>query len=76
MDEQGIEIADLPLLFIVGGKRIMPGIGLIEGRLETAEEGRHGKVHAAMPIVGGRVDEDGLPAVVTKKIAAPEIAVQ
>jgi hypothetical protein len=73
MDEQGIEIADLPLLFIVGGQGIMIRIGLIESRLEPPEQGRHGQVHAAMPIVDGRVDEDGLPIAVTKEIAGPEI---
>lgn len=76
MDEQGIEIADLPLLAVVGGEGIVVSVGFIEDRVEAAEEGRHGEIDAAMAEICGRVDEYGVARGVAEEVAAPKIAVE
>jgi len=76
MDEQRIEVSDCPLLPVIRGQGIMPGIGLVEGRVEGAKEGGHGEIDAAVAIVAGGVDEDGPTPIVAEEIAGPKIAME
>lgn len=69
MDEQRIEIGDCPLLPVIFGQGIMGCIGLVERRVEAAEERGHGEVDTAMAVMNGRVDEDGPALVVAEEIA-------
>jgi hypothetical protein len=51
-------------------------VSRVEFLVEAAEEGGHGEVHAAMAVVYGRIDEDGLLVVVAEEVAAPQITVE
>src|SRR5258708_40358361 len=76
MDEEWIEIADLPLLVVIGWKGMVVGIGFIEGLVEAAEEGGHGQIDTAVAVIGGWVNEYGFAHGVAEKVAIPEITMQ
>ena len=69
MDKQRIEIGDCPLLPVIGRERIVPVVGVIESRVEAAEEGSHGQVDAPVAVINGRVDEHGLVFVIAEEVA-------
>ena len=68
MDQQGIEVANLPLLPVIGRERKMISVGLVEGRLEAAKESGHGQVHAPMAEVDGRIDQHRPAALIAEKV--------
>src|SRR5258708_34528569 len=76
MDEEWIEIADLPLLVVTGWKGMVVGIGFIEGLVEAAEEGGHGQIDTAVAVIDGWVNEYGFAHGVAEKVAIPEITMQ
>ena len=76
MDKQRIEIGDCPLLPVIGRERIVPMVGVIESRVEAAEEGSQGQVDAPVAVINGRVDEHGLVFVIAEEVAGPEIAME
>ena len=71
MDQKRIKVGDFPLLQVIFGKWVNVIIGLVEGRLEAAEQGGHGQVHVTVAEINCRIDEDSLAGSVTEKITAP-----
>ena len=51
-------------------------IGFIEGLVETAEEGGHGEIDAAVTEVNCRIDEDWFAHGVAEKIVVPQISME
>jgi hypothetical protein len=76
VNEEGIEVGDLPLLAVVGREGVVVVVGFIEDGVEAAEEGGHGEVDATMAVVYGGVDEHGLLVGIAEEIAAPEVPVE
>lgn len=54
----------------------MVGVGGIEVFVEASEQFRHGKVHAAVAKVNGRVDQHGFFIPGAEKISAPKVAMK
>lgn len=57
MDEQGVEVGDLPLFLATRMKGIMPVIGLIKRRFKATKQGGYGEVNAPMAKVDGGIIE-------------------
>ena len=76
MNQQRIEITNLPLFAIVFWKWEMVIIGIVKNFLESAEQSRHGKVHASMSKINRGIDEDGFRFFIAHEVPAPQIAVQ
>ena len=70
MDEQGIEIANLPLLPVIRRKWQIMVVGLVEARVKASKERGHRQVHAAMSIIYCRVDQHRLAVGVAEEVAA------
>ena len=74
MNQQRIEIANLPLFAKVLGKWKMVIICIIKNFVEPAEQSGHGKVHASMSEINCGIDQDGFGFFIAHKVPAPQIA--
>ena len=76
MNQQWIEIANLPLFTIVFRKWEMVIVYVEENFVESAEKSCHGKVHASMAKIHCGINKYWLRFFIAHEIPTPKIAVQ
>ena len=59
MNEQGIEVANIPLFVVISRKREVVMIRLIKDLVKSAKQCCHGEVHTAMSEINSRIDQYG-----------------
>lgn len=74
MDEQRIQVTNIPLFPVVGREWIMISICFVKGPFKASEQRGHGQVHASMAVINGRIYQYGPAMLITKEIAAPQVA--
>ena len=76
MDEQRIQVTNIPLFPVVGREWIMISVCFVKGPFKASEQRGHGQVHASMAVINGRIYQYGPAMLITKEIAAPQVAMQ
>jgi len=76
MNEQWIEVTNLPLFAMVFGKWEMMIIDVVKNFIESAEQGCHAKIHVSMAKINGGIDEYRFRFFIAHEIPAPEIAME
>jgi len=76
VDEERVEVTDIPGAAIVRGKWVVVMVSFVKGGFESTKKGGHGEVHIAVAVIDGRVDEDRAALFVAEEVAGPKISVK
>lgn len=76
MDEQWVEVGNIPCPMIVRWNGVVVMVSFIEGLFKAPKKGGHGEVHVAVSIVDRGVDEHRAAFGVAKEVTRPQIAMK